>query len=43
MRRRAAALGALMHRFYPAVAQLLARSLAGPLATASLDAAERAA
>ena len=35
--------GGVDHRFYPEVAQLLARSLAGPLATASLDAAERAA
>ena len=35
--------GGVEHRFYPAVAQLLAQSLAGPLATASLDTAERAA
>ena len=35
--------GGVDHRFYPAVAQLLARSLAGPRAAASLDAAERAA
>lgn len=35
--------GGVDHRFYPAVAQLLAQSLAGPLADASLNAAERAA
>jgi hypothetical protein len=35
--------GGVDHRFYPAVAQQLARSLAGPLAAAGLDAAERAA